>query len=166
MVSQSWEAHFPRSVCNGKARIISDHIPICLDTQPPGWGPFPFKFYKSWMCKEGFEDFVNNILASFSQGTDAIPSLVAKLKMTKLAIKEWLPTRRVDHHARLVEIENLVQGIDLLVEVGALSQVDLDRKHQLKNEHFNILRELKIYWKQRSRIQWLKASDLNTAFFS
>ena len=47
LVSQGWEAHFPRSICCGKVRIISDHILICLDTQPPGWGPLPFKFYKS-----------------------------------------------------------------------------------------------------------------------
>ena len=65
----------------------------------------------------------------------------------------------------MIEIENLVQWIDLLAEVGDLSQDDLNRKHQLRSEHFNILHELEIYWKQRSRIQWLKAGDLNTAFF-
>ena len=108
LVSPGWEAHFPRSVYNGKARIILDHIPICLDTLPPGWGPFPFKFYKSWLCKEGFEDFVNNLLSSFARGADAIPTLAAKLKMSKLAIKEWLSNRRFDHQARLIEIENLI----------------------------------------------------------
>ena len=52
-----------------------------------------------------------------------------------------------------------------MAESSALSQDDLTRKHSLSAEHFNILRELEVYWKQRSRIQWLKEGDLNTAFF-
>ena len=41
----------------------------------------------------------------------------------------------------------------------------MNRKHNLRVEHFNILLELEVYWKQRSRIQWLKEGNLNTAFF-
>ena len=165
LVSQEWEAHFPKSICNGKARIISDHILICLDTLPPSWGPFPFKFYKSWLFKEVFEAFINNTIVSISRESNAISSFAAKLKKIKMAIKGWLPFRRIDHQARLTEIENLVQGFDIMAESGTLSQDDLARKHSLRVEHFNILRELEVYWKQRSRIQWLKEGDLNTVFF-
>ena len=145
LVSQGWEALFPRSICSGKARVISDHIPICLDTQPPVWGPFPFKFYKSWLCKDGFGDFVGNLLPSFATGFEAIPTLAAKLKMSKLAIKEWLSSRRFDHQARLIEIEHLIQELDLLGESSPLTQANLNRKRQLRSEHFNILHELEIY---------------------
>ena len=37
LVSPSWESHFPRTNCTGKARLISNHIPIFLDTNPLGW---------------------------------------------------------------------------------------------------------------------------------
>ena len=46
-ISPSWETQDPRSIYLGKFRDISDHIPIYLNTILPGWGPFPFKFYKS-----------------------------------------------------------------------------------------------------------------------
>ena len=97
LVSQGWKAHFPRAIWCGKARIISDHIYICLDTQPPGWRPFPFKFYKSWMFREGFEEFIWNTLDNISLGENVIPLFSAKLKKLKLAIKEWLSSRRIDH---------------------------------------------------------------------
>ena len=54
LVSPSWESHFPRSNCTGKARLISDHVPICLDTKPLRWGSFSFKFYRSWLLSDGF----------------------------------------------------------------------------------------------------------------
>lgn len=39
LVSINWESHYPASVCSGKSRIVSDHLPIYLNTRPPGWGP-------------------------------------------------------------------------------------------------------------------------------
>ena len=69
LVSQDWEALFPRSICNGKARIISDHIPICLDTQPPGWDPFPFKFCKSWLCKRALKSLLKIYFPDFLGGS-------------------------------------------------------------------------------------------------
>ena len=128
-------------------------------------GPFPFKFYKSWLFKEGFEDFIKITLDIVSREANAIPYFSVKLKKIKLAIKEWLPPRRIDYQTRLLEIKNLVQGIDLLAEFGALSHDDLTRKHNLRAEYLNILRKLEVYSKQRSRIQWLKEGNFNTVFF-
>ena len=82
---------------------------------------------------------------SISLEANAIPYFSFKLKKVKLAIKEWLPSRRMDYQARLLEIENLVQGIDLMAESGPLSQDDLNRKHALRAEHFNILLKLEVY---------------------
>ena len=40
-----------------------------------------------------------------------------------------------------------------------------NQKQALKREHFHILLGQEIYWKQHSRIQWLKEGGLNTSFF-
>ena len=50
------------------------------------------------------------------------------LKKVKLAIKDWLPSRRIDHKARLLEIENLVQDLDIQAETSPLSQEEWSRK--------------------------------------
>ena len=35
LISHGWESQFPKTICTGKARLISYHISICLDTVPP-----------------------------------------------------------------------------------------------------------------------------------
>ena len=96
LISPSWESQYPRSICLGKCQVISDHIPICLDTVPPGWGPFPFKFYKSWLFLEGFDNLVKNCVLTFSSLACPIDRLSHQLKAVKSVIKGWLPSRRIN----------------------------------------------------------------------
>ena len=74
---------------------------------PLGWGPFPFKFYRSWLFYEGFDSLIKNYLCNFSSNASSIAIFSRKLKAVKLAVKTWLPTRS-DHHARLLEIETTI----------------------------------------------------------
>ena len=80
------------------------------------------------MFKEGFEGFIKDTLASFFSDANAITRLCLMLKNVKLAIKDWLPSRRIDHKARLLEIENLVQDLDIQAETSPLSQEEWSRK--------------------------------------
>ena len=96
LVSSNWEAHFPRSNHIGKARLIFDHILICLDIKPPGWGPFPFRFYRSWLLSDGFENLIHITWRDFLSSADPIKKVSYKLKVVKDAIKNWLLSHRND----------------------------------------------------------------------
>ena len=108
LISPSWESQYPRAICLGKYRATSDHIPICLDTVPLGWGPFPFKFYKSWLFLESFDVLVRNCISTFSSIACPIARLSFKLKAVKKAIKDWLPMRNTNWSSRLLAIESLI----------------------------------------------------------
>ena len=51
-----------------------------------------------------------------------------------------------------MEIESLIQDIDIQVESLPTSTKVWHRKQELRNEHYKILLEQEIYWKQRSRV--------------
>ena len=64
-----------------------------------------------------------------------------------------------------MEIESLIQDIDIQAESLPTSIEIWHRKQELRKEYYKILLEQETYWKQRSRVQWLKEGDLNMAFF-
>ena len=121
LISPAWESHYPSSICTSKSKIISDHIPICLDTIPPGWGPFPFKFYRSWLYSEGFDNLVWDRWNSFSSNANPIANISYKIKATKIAIKSWLLIHRDNYKSKLVKIENMAQRLDAQAELAPLS---------------------------------------------
>ena len=120
---------------------------------PPRWGPFPFKFYRSWLFKEGFDQFIEDKMANFHSDVNAVYRISLKLKALKTSIKKWLPSRRLDHNARLLEIEHLVHNLDIHAKTCPLSMEEWNRKQALRTKHYNIFLELEVYWKQRSCIQ-------------
>ena len=137
-----------RSICSGKVRVISDYIPICLDIVPLEWGLFPFKFYKFWILFDGFDSLVKNCVSSFSSYAGPIDRLSHKLKVNKLAIKGWIPSRRANRNTRLIEIESLIQDMDIQAESLSIPIDVWHRKQELRKEHYKILLEQEIYWKQ------------------
>ena len=114
---------------------------------------------------DGFDNFVKQCISSFASTTNPIDCLSYKLKEIKKSIKLWVPERSRNWKSRLQVLEDSIQDIDLLAESSPISPEIWDRKQELRRKHHSILLEQEIYWKQRSRVQWLKEGDLNTSFF-
>ena len=68
-----------------------------------------------------------------------ISIIAQKLKPTKMAIKEWLDTHRDDNNGRLRSIENSIRQLDVHAESTPLSSQEIERKNNLRQEHYNIL---------------------------
>ena len=124
-----------------------------------------FRFYRTGLLFDGFESLVQQSWVDFLFNADPIRKFSYKLKAVKEVIKNWLLIHRNDHNTRLEEIEVDIHRLDVLAESSPLSVEDWQHKQSLRREHFNILLGQELYWKQRSRIQWLKEGDLNTSFF-
>ncbi|GKC76820.1 hypothetical protein Tco_1127594 [Tanacetum coccineum] len=41
-------------------RMSSDHTPILLHVMKSDFGPTPFKFYNSWLNRDGFDDLIKS----------------------------------------------------------------------------------------------------------
>ena len=54
MFSSEWGALIPHLRQKVEVRAVSDHNPVILDSNPPSWGPSPFRFENMWF---DFKDF-------------------------------------------------------------------------------------------------------------
>ena len=114
---------------------------------------------------DGFDILIKNYISPFASSANPIERLSYKLKEIKKSIKACIPERTRNWSSRLQEIEASILGIDIQAETCPIPLDLWHRKQVLRRHHHNILLEQELYWKQRSRVQWLKEGDLNTTFF-
>ena len=43
-----------------EVRAVSDHNPVILDSNPPNWGPSPFRFENMWLDYKDFDKVLKN----------------------------------------------------------------------------------------------------------
>lgn len=55
MVFLSFLSIFPHASVTALPKEVSDYCPILLSTSRKDFGPSPFRFFNSWMLRDGFE---------------------------------------------------------------------------------------------------------------
>ncbi|PWA39732.1 Mediator of RNA polymerase II transcription subunit 13 like [Artemisia annua] len=104
-------------------RMWSDHNPILLHVKKSDFGPTPFKFYNSWLTRDGFDDLIKSKWATLdtSNGGRFLKSH-EKLRGLKTAIKQWhVDVRNNDRSQKQVtlsEIKDIEKKIDDDILIG------------------------------------------------
>ncbi|PWA76165.1 RNA-directed DNA polymerase, eukaryota [Artemisia annua] len=69
LVSTSMIDTHPDLKVTALPRGWSDHIPLMLHNEKVDYGPVPFKFFHSWLQRDGFEQCIKGAYAECSQGS-------------------------------------------------------------------------------------------------
>ncbi|XP_022573038.2 uncharacterized protein LOC111214447 [Brassica napus] len=109
------------------------------------------------MSKEGFREVVKADWES--SVSDSHSSLYEKISRTRRAISKW---KRQNPSNNEILIAELKEKID---KAQADDSVSSEEELELKWKLCAAYREEEIYWKQKSRMLWLREGDRNTRYF-
>lgn len=106
-------------------REHSDHSPLVLRPSKQDFGPPKFRFFNSWLYKDGFNEEFLKVWNSFSGFGIPVMFLKSKLKYLNACICKW---RIVDSNKELETLKQSkarVSKLELMVESRALSDGEL-----------------------------------------
>lgn len=156
---------FSRAVVTALPRELSDHCPVTLISQWDDFGPRPFKFFNSWLLKDGIQETVTRAWGHFKGYGNPDRYLLAKLKFLKVGIRKWRSEANKVELKEISSYRDLVQKLDFIAESRSLSEDELKVLHigRLKIKEFERTKIMDL--KQKARVKWAVEGDENSQFF-
>jgi len=122
------------------SRGLSDHCPLVLSIDVENWGPKPMCLLKCWELLPGYKSFFRVKWRSFQVDGWGGFVLKEKLKLVKLALKEWHQRHTQNLPARISTLKDRIDALDLKGETTVLCDEEVDELHGFTEELFSLVR--------------------------
>lgn len=160
----SYVAHLPRVCCSftqGLLRLLSCFIEI---PPPTSSSPLPFRFQSAWTLHSSFLSFVKTWNIPMPH-LDPITRFFFKLKHLKSALNGWKKNTFGNIFKNVRAAKEKVSTLQSYIESDpSNTTLNFDLKNVVSQLAIIHLQEA-IYWRQKSRIKWLKEGGKITKFF-
>lgn len=165
LVCNNFIAAYPSPSVTAHPRELSDDCPIVLQTTLLDFGKPPFRFFNSWLNRDGLDIIVRKTWEEF-RGFGAPDSyLKAKLKFLKKEIKKWRASDYPKEVKELHDTKKRVYDIDLAAEERELTESEIAERRAGFQRILELEKLAVLDIKQRAKIKWIIDGDENTAFF-
>jgi hypothetical protein len=166
--TREWLHLFPST----KARIIpfvfSDHHAVivdCLRTTPSlPERKHHFRFEATWIKRDNCEEVIRSAWAHPQHGTKMF-CLCQKIKAYRVALLQWSKQGIFSLPRTIKALKTNLCDIDTHIQENWQDQARLAERNEIRKELNHLISQEEIYWRQRSRISWMKDGDRNTKFF-
>ncbi|XP_071741172.1 uncharacterized protein [Rutidosis leptorrhynchoides] len=125
------------------------------------FGPIPFKFFNSWMTRDGFKELVERVWNTECEND----RLVVKLRKLKMEIKNWIGEVRDDEKGRINAIKLRIDEIEGKMDRSCASLEELDERTRIFGELNDCIDREEMDVIQKARVKWDIEGDENSGFF-
>ncbi|KAL7607561.1 hypothetical protein Lser_V15G18040 [Lactuca serriola] len=153
------------SIVNVLDREYSDHAPVVLKPSCQDFGPPSFRFFNSWMLRDGFNEEFENAWNYFMGFGSPDMFIKARLKHVKNCIRKWRQVDSNDESKLLLNSKTKVAELESIAEFRALTEDELLERRKCKTKISELEQFSKLDMQQKAKVKWLTDGDKNTAFF-
>ncbi|GAU19761.1 hypothetical protein TSUD_78870 [Trifolium subterraneum] len=165
LLSEDWCLTWANCIQTAQLRGLSDHCPLVLSVDEENWGPRPVRMLKCWHDTPGFRKFVIDKWSLLQVDGWGGFVLKEKLKLIKLALKEWHNTHAKNIPGKINDLKIRLSVLDSKGEEGVLTDEERDELRSVSADIHSLSRvNASICW-QQSRLLWLREGDANSRYF-
>ncbi|KAE8776773.1 hypothetical protein D1007_50536 [Hordeum vulgare] len=160
-----WELMFRAAKLLPQASSISDHCPLLLRNDAIMTMNKRFRYEAYWEHIDGFMELVNQSWAAPVRARCPLATLNTKLWRLSRKLREWSKSKVGDIKQQMYLVNEMALQLDAAQDYRILSAKESDVRSKLKERSLGLAVLLKVKLRQRSRVLWLRAGDVNTHFF-
>lgn len=165
LVNESWLQNDIPTTVEFLVPGPSDHSPILVTLgQTMQTGPRPFKFFNHWTRNPEFHEIVRRAWSGHLPG-NPMQVLYRKLRLLKQELKELGKRTSSDISMTISKLRTDLQAIQTDIMGADESTEQLEKELTLRRQLREAVATEEAQLRQKSRLQWLKEGDQNTAFF-
>ncbi|XP_030467298.1 uncharacterized protein LOC115686220 [Syzygium oleosum] len=164
LTNASWSQIFSYLEANFPPPGISDHSPMVIKIVPPSTSNKPFKFFNFWASHPTFLDLVTQVWDMHIEGTPMF-NVCCKLKALKSKLKHLNRCSFSDISTRTEQARSDLFIVQTALDSNPFDQSLLAREMELQRIFSDLRLQEESFYRQKSRIRWIKEGDMNTKFF-
>ena len=166
MINDNWLLQFTYSMVEFLAPEVSDHCPAFIQLQQENASPpKPFRFFNFWTKHSRFLEIVEESWRIPVQG-NPMRMLHSKLKRLKQELRKFNQAQFGNISTKVAEKRRELADIQIAVLNSPNCTALIENERVISQEVRSLMQAEESYYRQKSRISWIKEGDLKHKIFS